>query len=144
MAASSRATSSSGRTGCGSPTSASALSPAASDGLLGYQAPDLAAGGPPTPAADVYAVGMLFAAWLAGPHRPASAAARAMPASLAGVWAACLAISPRDRPGAAHVAVLVRQALADIVGPRLTGTGPMMAMAASSRPARHPAVPGAD
>ncbi len=118
-----------------------ALSPAASDGLLGYQAPDLAAGGPPTPAADVYAVGMLFAACLAGTHRPAGAAARAMPASLAGVWAACLAISPRDRPGAAHVAVLVRQALADIVGPRLTGTGPMVAMAASSRPARHPAVP---
>jgi len=122
-----------------------ALSPAAG-GLLRYQAPELAAGGAPTPAADMYAVGVLFATCLAGVHRPAGAAARLMPASLAGLWAACLAISPQDRPGAAHVAVLVRQALADIVGPRLTGTGPMAAMAAmaaSSPPARRPAVPAA-
>lgn len=118
------------------------LSPAAG-GLLGYQAPELAAGGAPAPAADMYAVGVLFATCLAGVHRPAGAAARLMPASLTGLWTACLAISPRDRPGAAHVAVLVRQALADIVGPRLTGTGPMMAMAASSRPERRPAVPAA-
>jgi eukaryotic-like serine/threonine-protein kinase len=112
-------------------------------GLLGYQAPELAAGGAPAPAADVYAVGVLFAACLAGAGASAGAAARAIPASLSGLWAACLAISPRDRPGAAHVAVLVRQALAELVGPALTASGPWPVMAASSRPAQRPASPAA-
>jgi serine/threonine-protein kinase len=113
------------------------------DGQLSYQAPELAAGGAPTPAADVYAVGVLFAACLAGAEASAVAAARAIPASLSGIWAACLAVSPRDRPGAAHIAVLVRQALAELVGPALTASGPWPVMAASSRPARRPASPGA-
>jgi eukaryotic-like serine/threonine-protein kinase len=113
------------------------------DGLLSYQAPELAAGGAPAPAADVYAVGVLFAACLAGADASARAAAQAIPASLSGLWAACLAISPRDRPGAAHVAVLVRQALAELVGPALTASGPWPVMAASSRPARRPASPAA-
>jgi len=113
------------------------------DGLLSYQAPELAAGGAPSPAADVYAAGVLFAACLAGADAPARAAARAIPASLSGLWAACLAISPLDRPGAAHVAVLVRQALAELVGPALTASGPWPVMAASSRPARRPASPAA-
>jgi hypothetical protein len=120
-----------------------ALGPRPPGGLVSYQAPELADGGAATAAADVYAVGVLFAACLAGAHRPAGAAARLVPASLAGLWRACMAISPGDRPGAAHVAVLVREALADIVGPGLTGTGPMAAMAASSRRARRPAAPAA-
>ena len=114
-------------------------------GMLRYQAPELAAGGAGTPAADVYAVGVLFAACLTGAEPSAAAAARAaarvIPASLAGLWAACLAASPRDRPGAAHVAVLVRQALAEIVGPALTGSGPWPVMAASSRSPGRPALP---
>jgi serine/threonine protein kinase len=114
-------------------------------GMLRYQAPELAAGGAGTPAADVYAVGVLFAACLTGAEPSAAAAVRAaarvIPASLAGLWAACLAASPRDRPGAAHVAVLVRQALAEIVGPALTGSGPWPAMAASSRSPGRPALP---
>ena len=114
-------------------------------GMLRYQAPELAAGGAPAPAADMYAVGVLFAACLAGAEPSAGAAvraaARAIPASLAGLWAACLATSPRDRPGAAHVAVLVRQALAEIVGPALTGSGPWPVMAASSRSPGRPALP---
>lgn len=114
-------------------------------GMLRYQAPELAAGGGPAPAADMYAVGVLFAACLAGAEPSAGAAvraaARAIPASLAGLWAACLATSPRDRPGAAHVAVLVRQALAEIVGPALTGSGPWPVMAASSRSPGRPALP---
>lgn len=109
-------------------------------GLLSYQAPELADGAAGTPAADVYAVGVLFAACLAGLPFSARAAARVMPASLAGLWTACLATSPRDRPGAAHVAVLVRQELADIAGP---GTGPWAITAVSSPPARRPAVPAA-
>jgi eukaryotic-like serine/threonine-protein kinase len=113
------------------------------DGLLSYQAPELAAGGAPAPPADVYAVGVMFAACLAGADASARAAARAIPASLSGLWAACLATSPRDRPGAAHVAVLVRQALAELVGPALTASGPWPVMAASSRPARRPASPAA-
>lgn len=122
-------------------------------GIRRYQAPELAAGGAGTPAADVYAVGVLFAACLTGAEPSADlaaglgagavagAAARAIPASLAGLWAACLAASPRDRPGAAHVAVLVRQALAEIVGPALTGSGPWPVMATSSRSPGRPALP---
>ena len=114
-------------------------------GMGRYQAPELAAGGAGTPAADVYAVGMLFAACLTGAEPSADAAVRAagraIPASLSGLWAACLAASPRDRPGAAHVAVLVRQALAEIVGPALTGSGPWPVMAASSRSPGRPALP---
>jgi serine/threonine protein kinase len=120
-----------------------ALGPRPPRRLASYQAPELADGGAATAAADVYAVGVLFAACLAGAHRPAGAAARLVPASLAGLWRACMSISPADRPGAAHVAVLVREALADIVGPGLTGTGPMAAMAASSRRARRPAAQAA-
>jgi serine/threonine protein kinase len=107
-------------------------------GLLSCRAPELAEGAAGTPAADVYAVGVLFAACLAGLPFSARAAARVMPGSLAGLWTACLASSPQDRPGAAHVAVLVRQALADIAGP---GTGPWAVTAVSSPRARRPAVP---
>jgi eukaryotic-like serine/threonine-protein kinase len=110
-----------------------------------YQAPELAADSAGTPAADVYAVGVLFAACLTGaePCTDAAvrAAGRAIPASLSGLWAACLAAGPRDRPGAAHVAVLVRQALAEIVGPALTSSGPWPVMAASSRSPGRPALP---
>jgi eukaryotic-like serine/threonine-protein kinase len=137
-----------GPPGAGAPASGRPASGLA-DGLLGYQAPELADGAAGTPPADVYAVGVLFAACLGGgqPGRPgswprlsATAGARVIPASLAGLWAACLATSPRDRPGAAHVAVLVRQALTDIAGP---GTGPWAAMAVSSPRARRPAAPAA-
>ena len=77
------------------------------DGLLGYQAPELADGAAGTPPADVYAVGVLFAACLAGvqPGRPgswprlsATAAARVIPASLAGLWAACWPPAPGTGP----------------------------------------------
>jgi serine/threonine-protein kinase len=134
--------------GAGASASGRAASGLADD-MLSYQAPELADGAAGTPAADVYAVGVLFAACLAGvqPGRPgswpglsAAAAARVIPASLAALWAACLATSPRDRPGAAHVAVLVRQALTDIAGP---GTGPWAATAVSSPRARRPAAPAA-
>ena len=125
------------------------LCPGPAGRMRRYQAPELAAGGVATPAADVYAVGVLFAACLTGAEPPAGAVAgagagaagRAIPASLSGLWAACLAASPRDRPGAAHVAVLVRQALAEIVGPALTGSGPWPVMAASSRSPGRPALP---
>jgi eukaryotic-like serine/threonine-protein kinase len=102
------------------------------DGRLSYQAPETAAGGAGSPAADVYAVGVLLVACLAGvqpgtaggqPLLSAGEAAHLVPDSLAALWAACLAASPQDRPGAAHVAVMVRQALSDITGPV---TGPLV------------------
>lgn len=102
------------------------------DGRLSYQAPETAAGGAGSPAADVYAVGVLLVACLAGvqpgtaggqPLLSAGEAAHLVPESLAALWAACLAASPQDRPGAAHVAVMVRQTLSDITGP---ATGPLL------------------
>ncbi len=94
---------------------------------LSYTAPERAAGGPVTPAADMYSLGVVFAACLAGIAAdgndgiaPATsllgqALARSMirgersasdPASL---LASCLGADPGDRPSAAHAAAVTRQ-----------------------------------
>ena len=109
-------------------------------GALSYAAPELAGGGPATPAADMYALGVVFLACLAGigpggltpgpvdspadlagpagaataatDHAPTGDQAMDMvPASLAALWAACLGPNPAERPSAAHAAVMSRQAL---------------------------------
>jgi serine/threonine-protein kinase len=104
-------------------------------GALSYAAPELAEGGPATPAADMYALGVVFLACLAGigpggltPGQvspldsPAGAigvdqapiedqALDMVPPSLAALWAACLGPNPAERPSAAHAAVMSRQAL---------------------------------
>jgi eukaryotic-like serine/threonine-protein kinase len=109
-------------------------------GALSYAAPELAEGGPATPAADMYALGVVFLACLAGigpggltpgpvdspadlagPAAAATAAADhapigdqaldMVPPSLAALWAACLGPNPAERPSAAHAAVMSRQAL---------------------------------
>ncbi len=91
---------------------------------LSYAAPERASGGPATPATDMYALGVMFAACLSGiaAGGSAGAAARAdLPgdaaaADLASVWAACLALDPQDRPSAAHAAAMSQQLLT--AGPR--------------------------
>lgn len=88
-----------------------------------YRAPELAAGAPFTPAADVYSLGVLLVACLsgmeAGPAGAAGAgqlvlspgeAAESVPPALSALMGACLSTRPQDRPGAAHVAVMSRQA----------------------------------
>jgi serine/threonine-protein kinase len=109
-------------------------------GALSYAAPELAEGGPATPAADMYALGVVFLACLAGigpggltpgqvpgpvvsavPAEPASGGADPapiddealdlVPPGLAALWAACLGPNPAERPSAAHAAVMSRQAL---------------------------------
>jgi eukaryotic-like serine/threonine-protein kinase len=104
----------------------------AEPGGLAYTAPELASGGPATPAADMYALGVVFVACLAGigaapgaggpPGRAGpgglaagasldAAALDAVPPGLAALWAACLGPGPDDRPSAAHAAVMSRQLL---------------------------------
>jgi eukaryotic-like serine/threonine-protein kinase len=95
-------------------------------GGLSYAAPELAGGGPATPAADMYALGVVFVACLAGitshPRPAAQPEAgdrtalsalelESVPASLASLWAACLGPNPAERPTAAHAAVMARQVL---------------------------------
>jgi hypothetical protein len=119
-----------------------------SAGVLSYTAPELASGGPATPAADIYALGVLVTACLTGFASPASALRppgsvlpdpvppdaalpgpvlvaaappEPMPPSLAALWAACLGPSPAERPTAAYAAALSRQALRD----RPTGITPV-------------------
>jgi eukaryotic-like serine/threonine-protein kinase len=116
-------------------------------GALSYAAPELAEGGPATPAADMYALGVVFLACLAGigpggltpgqvtsPAGPAAPAASPsggaehapiedqaldmVPASLAALWAACLGPNPAERPTAAHAAVMSRQALSAAPAPK--------------------------
>ncbi len=97
-------------------------------GGLGYTAPELTHG-PVTPAADMYALGVVFVACLAGiasggsgpagtglagavpGELPEGAPLDPVPAGLAALWAACLGPNPQDRPSAAHAAVMSRQLL---------------------------------
>ena len=132
-------------------------------GALSYAAPELAEGGPATPAADMYALGVVFLACLAGigpggltPGQvspldsPAAPAARVadhapiedqaldmVPPGLAALWAACLGPNPAERPSAAHAAVMSRQAL--------SGSRPAASWsAAQNQPAPAPKTPAAD
>ena len=92
-------------------------------GGLSYAAPELTHG-PATPAADMYALGVVFVACLAGiasggvraagPEAgvlPGTAAQDPVPAGLAALWAACLRPNPGERPSAAHAAVMSWQML---------------------------------
>ena len=92
-------------------------------GGLSYAAPELTHG-PATPAADMYALGVVFVACLAGiasggmraagPETgvlPGNAARDPVPAGLAALWAACLGPDPGERPSAAHAAVMSHQLL---------------------------------
>ncbi len=109
-------------------------------GRLGYIAPEVASGAAMTPAADVYSLGVLFVSCLTGglavagsrPSLTAGHGGRRGAASLSGLWAACLADSPQDRPGAAHVAVMLRQVLGD---PQTAATSPQAAAADADQPA---------
>jgi eukaryotic-like serine/threonine-protein kinase len=91
-------------------------------GGLSYAAPELT-DGPATPAADMYALGVVFVACLAGiasggvsaagPEAGllGDAAQDPVPAGLAALWAACLRPHPGERPSAAHAAAMSRQML---------------------------------
>ena len=88
--------------------------------VLSYAAPERLSGGPATTASDMYSLGVLFVACLSGIAAAGTSGSLPVtdPASdpvtpgLAALWAACLGASPRDRPSAAHVAFMSRQALA--------------------------------
>ena len=88
--------------------------------VLSYAAPERLSGGPATTASDMYSLGVLFVACLSGiaaagtSGAPPAADPAAGPVTpdLAALWAACLGASPRERPSAAHVAFMSRQALA--------------------------------
>ena len=92
-------------------------------GGLSYAAPEFMQG-PATPATDMYALGVVFVACLAGiasggvsaagPEAgmfPGDAEQDPVPAGLAALWAACLHPNPGERPSAAHAAVMSRQML---------------------------------
>jgi eukaryotic-like serine/threonine-protein kinase len=88
--------------------------------VLSYAAPERLSGGPATTASDMYSLGVLFVACLSGiaaagtsgAPPDADPAADPVTPDLAALWAACLGASPRERPSAAHVAFMSRQALA--------------------------------
>jgi len=88
--------------------------------VLSYAAPERLSGGPATMASDMYSLGVLFVACLSGIAAAGTSgsppvtdpAADPVTPALAALWAACLGASPRERPSAAHVAFMSRQALA--------------------------------
>jgi serine/threonine-protein kinase len=87
--------------------------------VLSYAAPERLSGEPPSPAADMYSLGVLFVACLSGIAPGGTAGASpvmdpedSVTPSLASLWAACLGANPRERPSAAHAAFMSRQILA--------------------------------
>ena len=104
--------------------------------VLSYTAPELLSGGPATMAADMYSLGVLFVACLSGIATTGTSgsppvtdpATDPVTPALAALWAACLGASPRERPSAAHVAFMSRQALA---------AQPVPASRAEGEPGRH-------
>jgi eukaryotic-like serine/threonine-protein kinase len=85
--------------------------------VLSYAAPELASGGPATPATDMYSLGVVFVACMSGiaaggtvgAAPVAGLASESAASGLASLWAACLGASPLDRPSAARAAVISRQ-----------------------------------
>jgi serine/threonine-protein kinase len=86
-------------------------------GPLSYLAPEVAGNAVASPAADVYALGVVFMACLTGAPSHAAAAASLpppgyeLPAGLAELCGSCLGVSPQDRPSAADIAAVSRQTL---------------------------------
>jgi serine/threonine protein kinase len=88
--------------------------------VLSYAAPERLSGGPATTASDMYSLGVLFVACLSGIAAAGTSesppvndpATDPVTPGLAALWAACLGASPRERPSAAHVAFMSRQAVA--------------------------------
>jgi serine/threonine-protein kinase len=87
--------------------------------VLSYSAPERLSGEPPSPAADMYSLGVLFVACLSGIAAggtagawPAAGPEDSVAPSLATLWAACLGANPQERPSAAHAAFMSRQILA--------------------------------
>ncbi len=87
--------------------------------VLSYAAPERLGGEPATTASDMYSLGVLFVACLSGIAAAGTSgsppvtdpAADPVTPGLAALWAACLGANPRERPSAAHVAFMSRQAV---------------------------------
>ncbi|WP_433795746.1 serine/threonine-protein kinase [Actinoplanes sp. CA-252034] len=87
--------------------------PSVAGGTPGYTAPEIFQGGPPTPAADVWSLGVLLLEMTTG--RPEGDPS-ALPGPLGPVARDCLAADPRRRPPAARVAAYLRQFAAQAQG----------------------------
>lgn len=113
---------------------------AAADPAAPWTAPEVAAGEPPSPAADVYALGAMLYALLSGqPPQPGGATLPpGIPDSLRGLTARLLAPQPERRPDAAWTAAALQAALEDagrttgVVATPVTAVGPTPAATAAT------------
>jgi eukaryotic-like serine/threonine-protein kinase len=111
---------------------------------LSYLAPELGDGSPATPAADMYALGVVVIACLAGIGSAAAAgtngtavpgalALEPVPAAIAALWASCLGPDPVQRPTADRAVTLSQQVLS---AQALAGPAPAASSARQPRRAR--------
>jgi serine/threonine protein kinase len=94
----------------------------AAGGTPGYTAPEIFQGGPPTPAADVWSLGVLLLELTTG--RPTGDPS-SLPGPLGPVARDCLAADPRRRPPARRVAAYLQQFAAGQLGARPAGSPPV-------------------